>query len=66
MELPKSSTVTARARSNLYSSTPSRSRGESVVLPAVCYASILKFSPRRNAAQANRAFFDAMATTAFQ
>lgn len=32
----------------------------------ICYAGILKFSPRLSAAQANRAFFDAMATTAFQ
>jgi len=44
----------------------SRSRGESVVRPAVCYAGILKFSPLLSAAQAMRAFFAAMATTARQ
>jgi len=52
-------------RSNLLLIDASRSRGESVVA-GVCYAGILKFSPRVSAAHAMRAFFAAMATTAFQ
>jgi hypothetical protein len=53
-------------RSNLLLIDASRSRGESVVLPVCGYAGILKFSPRVSAAHAMRAFFAAMATTAFQ